>query len=589
VLAITSAALAEPKNVLLINTFGREFEPFRYFVAALRTELSRLSSEPIDFFEASLATSRFAEDEGEAIFARYLMSLFAERRLDLVVAVGAPATRFVQRNRQQLFPSTPAVLSGVDQRRLNEKHLTKADAAVSFKTDRLALAENILAVLPQIKEIAIVVGTAPNEKFWLEEMQRELEPLAKRVNLTWINTNSFSEVLERVAVLPANAAIYFGPFAVDSGALTADDASAVAAIHAVAKAPIFGTFDAYLGQGVVGGPMISLSDLAKKAAAVSLRILQGERPGDIKVPPIAPGPPSFDWRELQRWGISEANLPPGSTVHFRESTIWQRYKGYIALAAGLLALQTAFIAALLMNARRLRRANAERTRAEAEAHALTGQLITVQEEERSRLARELHDDITQRLALLAIDLGRDERNAAPNSVPSAAVQSTRDGLVRLSRDVHDLSYRLHPSILEDLGLHAALRSECAHFSETCPIELDVKLEEGPDKIPREVALCLFRVAQEGLRNIARHAEATRAEVRLKYVDGGLELTVSDDGRGFDPVGRRDRTSLGHASMRQRVFLLGGTINITSRPGHGTTISVRVPLEEEHSQRLARAR
>jgi signal transduction histidine kinase len=550
--------------------------------------LARQSPDTIDFFEASLATSRFAEDEGESIFARYLVSLFADRRLDLIIAVGAPATRFVQRNRQQLFPSTPAVFSGVDQRRLNEKDLSNDDAAVSFKTDRLALVENILAVLPQTKEIAIVVGTAPNEKYWLEEMQGELESLAERVELTWINTNSFSEVLERVTALPANAPIYFGPFAVDSGALTADDASAVAAIRSVANAPIFGTFDAYLGQGVVGGPMISLSDLAKTAAAVSLRILEGERPGDIKVPPITAGPPSFDWRELQRWGISEASLPPGSTVHFREPTTWDRYRKYIVLAAGVLALQTVFIAALLMNGRRLRRANAERTRAEAEAHALTGQLITVQEEERSRLARELHDDITQRLALLAIDLGRGERDTS-NSTTSAAVKSTRDGLVRLSQDVHDLSYRLHPSILEDLGLYAALRSECAHFSETCPIQLDVKLEENPNQIPRDVALCLFRVTQEALRNIARHAEATRAEVGLQYLDGGLELAVSDDGKGFDPVEQQGRTSLGHASMRQRVFLLGGTINIASRPGHGTTISVRVQLEEEHSRRLALAR
>jgi signal transduction histidine kinase len=333
--------------------------------------------------------------------------------------------------------------------------------------------------------------------------------------------------------------------------------------------------------------MISLSDLAKAAAAVSVRILQGERPGDIKVPPIEAGPPAFDWRELRRWDISEANLPSGSAIHFREPTIWHRYKGYIAVAVGLIALQTGFIVALLMNGRRLRQANAERTRAEAEAHALTGQLITAQEEERSRLARELHDDITQRLALLAIELGRDERDT-PNSVAGAGVQSARDGLVRLSRDVHDLSYRLHPSILEDLGLHAALQSECAYFSETCPIQLDVKLDECPDKIPRDVALCLFRVTQEGLRNIARHAEATRAAVRLKYVDGGLELTVSDNGKGFDSIERRGRTSLGHASMRQRVFLLGGTIDIAGRPDHGTTISVRVPLEEEQSRRLAHA-
>ena len=158
------------------------------------------------------------------------------------------------------------------------------------------------------------------------------------------------------------------------------------------------------------------------------------------------------------------------------------------------------------------------------------------------------------------------------------MRSMREGLVRLSEDVHALSYRLHPSILEDLGLIEALKAECERFSQ-CPVRLEVNTRDIPDALPQDVALCLFRIAQEGLRNVARHAGARQIEISLRRLGGGLELAVKDDGAGFDPGQRRAEMSLGHASMRQRVALLGGKIDIESSSGHGTTIRAWVPLRE----------
>jgi signal transduction histidine kinase len=168
------------------------------------------------------------------------------------------------------------------------------------------------------------------------------------------------------------------------------------------------------------------------------------------------------------------------------------------------------------------------------------------------------------------------------------MRSMREGLVRLSEDVHALSYRLHPSILEDLGLVEALNSECERFSKTCPVRLETNAQDVPATVPRDVALCLFRIAQEGLRNIARHAGATRVEVGLRRTDDGLQLTVKDNGAGFDPAQHRAGVSLGHAGMRQRVFFLGGTIEIDSSPGRGTMIFAWVPLKGEQSEPTARA-
>ena len=261
---------------------------------------------------------------------------------------------------------------------------------------------------------------------------------------------------------------------------------------------------------------------------------------------------------MQRWGISESRLPPGSEIHFRTLTVWEQYRWQILTTAAVLLFQAALISWLLYEHR-------HRLRSEAAAHELGGRLITAHEEERARLARELHDDVTQRLAVLAIDAGREERKL-PGIAGGSPMRAMREGLVRLSEDVHALSYRLHPSILEDLGLTAALNSECERFSQTCSTRLETSVQDLPETLPRDVALCLFRIAQEGLRNIARHAGASRAEVRLQRLDGGLQLTVKDDGTGFDPAQHRIRTSLGHAGMRQRIHVAGREDRHREQPG-----------------------
>jgi signal transduction histidine kinase len=289
--------------------------------------------------------------------------------------------------------------------------------------------------------------------------------------------------------------------------------------------------------------------------------------------------PIFDWRQLQRWGISEDRLPAGSEIRFRDPSSWQQYRVPILVAWAILVIQAAMISWLLYEHR-------QRRRSEAAAHELSGRLIGAQEEERSRLARELHDDVTQRLALLAIDAGREERNAA-GTAAGRTMRTMREGLVRLSEDVHALSYRLHPSILEDLGLVEALKSECERFSRGRRMRLDVNVENIPEAVPHDVALCLFRIVQEGLRNIARHAKATHVDVDLRRQHGGLQLTLSDNGAGFDPIQHHTRMSLGHAGMRQRVSLLGGRIDIDSSPGHGTVIVAWVPVQGAASEPPAR--
>jgi PAS domain S-box-containing protein len=219
-----------------------------------------------------------------------------------------------------------------------------------------------------------------------------------------------------------------------------------------------------------------------------------------------------------------------------------------------------------------------RKRGEEELHDLSRRLIGAHEEERAFLARELHDDVSQRLAALAIDVGRAELTAADGE-QAETMLAVREGLVRLSEDVHSLAYQLHPSILEELGLAEALRAECERRGRRDGLDLSVDVGPLPTVVGKDAALCLFRVAQEALNNVGRHAGATAASVRLRTLDDGLLLAVADDGVGFDPDDPGAGGHLGLASMRERVRLVNGTLDIESAPGHGTTVVAWAPGDE----------
>jgi PAS domain S-box-containing protein len=208
---------------------------------------------------------------------------------------------------------------------------------------------------------------------------------------------------------------------------------------------------------------------------------------------------------------------------------------------------------------------------------LAGRLISAQEEELRRLSRELHDDLTQQLAVLAIEAGKLEVELGALPEVCQKISQMKDQLIRVSEDVHAISRQLHPTILDDLGLVRAIESECATLTRRENFEIVFEALEVPAAIPNDTALCLYRIVQEGLKNIIRHSNARDAEIFLRGTDNGLCLTIGDNGVGFDPAEVRHRPGLGLSSMRERVSLVCGEYSIESQPGKGTVINVCVPL------------
>jgi len=688
-----AAVAGEPDRVLLLHSFGRDTQPFSTFTTEFRGELSRKWGRPLDWVDVELQSARFNEQP----LVEYLQALFREGRPDLAVPIGGPAVRFVRRHRELFPPPLPVLLASVDARHVQSEPPAVNEAVFAVWNDPRRILEGLLQVRPGTTRVLVVFGRSPLEQFWVQEVRREFVPFEPGIRFDWADGLSLGQICEAAATLPPEGAVFFGQLSLDAAGISHREDEVLAALNAATRVPVFGVHDYQLGLGILGGPLLPVRRLARETAAGAERLLRGEPPATLRPPPLHPGPPQYDWRQLRRWGIREDSLPGGSEVSLRQRGVWERHWGRITLAAAALTAQTLAILALLAHRRRrqhaeqslaesgnrlqaildtaveailtcdeegrvesgnqaatalfgqtacrlpgtplrqlvpdlawpppdqradgspevpakssadfreavARRADgtllpieiafrevpvagrpmiaafvrdlSDRKAAEHAAREFGGRLIRAQEDERSRLARELHDDITQRLARLAIDAGR----AATAAMPGAGVrvlQDVRDGLVQLGEDVHALSHRLHPAVLDDLGLPEALRVECELMARHHGIRVEVRLEVSDRIIPREPALCLFRVAQEALRNAERHADAHSMQVTLRLLDGGLQLGVMDDGKGFDPSSRHDSPNLGLASMRERVRLVGGELEIESAPGTGTVVFAWVPLD-----------
>jgi PAS domain S-box-containing protein len=217
----------------------------------------------------------------------------------------------------------------------------------------------------------------------------------------------------------------------------------------------------------------------------------------------------------------------------------------------------------------------DRKQAETSLQEVNGRLIDAQEEERRRIARELHDDFNQRLALLAIGLERLSQTLGPDSAGTGQVSDLCRLTQDIASDIHRLSHRLHPSKLEHLGLVPAIRGLCREFSEQYATQIEFVHRNVPALIAKESALCLFRVAQEALSNTVKHSGVKKGRLELVGHRGGLHLCISDSGAGFDPQSVRAKGRLGLISMQERVRAAGGTIAVESGPSSGTRISVHL--------------
>jgi signal transduction histidine kinase len=559
------------KQVLIINELGLSHPGTALVTSQIHSALYQDQRFQEEVYTENLDAADISEDalkeQRDSLVQKY-----RHNRLDLIVLVGPDPIRLFAEASKALYPNVPIVFCCTVPGQVDQRNPDSRSTGSWFQLDPAKTLDSAVRLLPETRQVFVIAGQSKYDRGVTALVKTELNSYGSRLNITYLTGLAMNELQERLRHLPSRSIVLYLSFFKDAqGRAFLNASEALPLVTAASSAPVFGISDTYLGRGIVGGFVVSFEEQGKIAARDILEILDGKPPRDI---PIVLGPSVylFDWRELQRWNLNQSKLPAWSTILFRQPPFWERHKR--TLLTGLLifvslSLLTVF---LLFKQKQLKLAK--------KAHdQLSGMLITAQEKERSRLASEIHDDFSQRLALLA--LGLENAEEAIGISPGEAVLQVHNLLNSASEigaDLHTLSHRLHSSTLEALGLVPGVTALCKEFAGQQGIEIDFLPEDIPRSVHPDVALCLFRIVQEGLRNLKKHSGVAKAQVRLRRAGGKLVVSVCDEGLGFDVRELGKKEGLGIRSMEERAHLLGGRFEIHSKPGKGTRIEAWVPFQ-----------
>jgi PAS domain S-box-containing protein len=664
----------------------------------------------LEFYSEYLDTILFPDPATQQEFRAFYLRKYQNRRPDVIITVGPSPLKFMLEVHQRAFPGVPIIFCLPYGTIPGSPSLDPDFTGVENDMAPAETLEIALRLQPGTKHVVVVTGVSDFEKQGLAAVKQHLKTFTDRVDVMYTTDLAMADLLKRLRELPNHTVVLLISVGQDAAGTRFKSSEVGPMVAAAANAPVFSLFDVHINHGEVGGYLSSLGGQGKIAGAMALRILKGDKPQDI---PRVEGVNAytFDWRALQRWGLKERDLPPGSILLNREPTVWESYKWYIIAGIFLFLGQTLIIAALLWQRAKRKQADAElirtnqqlrfamneaqeseqrfrlvansapvliwmsgvdklRTYFNAPWLEFTGRsiqeevgngwsagihpadlnqclntytdrldrrvrlqmeyrlrrhdgkyrwvsdlgvprfhtdgsfagyigscidvterklaeealsnssrrLIEAHEEERTWLARELHDDVNQRLSLLAVNL--DQLRQDPRDSPTVVAKRIEEAMTQVSElanDVQALSHRLHSSKLDYLGLGAAAASLCREASNRQKVEIDFQSHGVPQKLPREISLCLYRVLQEALQNAIKHSDSRQLEVSLTFKSNEIQLTVRDSGIGFDSEEALKGGGLGLTSMRERLKLVDGNLSIESQRGAGTVVRASVPI------------
>jgi signal transduction histidine kinase len=560
------------RNVLVLHTYNANMTANKLWSEAFHETFD--SDVRIQLYEEYFDDDRFQETE-EALTKR-LRDKYAGKKIDLVVALGRIPLNFVIRHSDDLWPGALKVTTAGEIRVLNGQ-LPPDVTGVFGTVDFGATLDLALQLAPNTRHVFYVGGVDPAEQIWHRLAEQDFARFADRVEISYLNDISFPEQLERLGRLPENSIVFYQMLFRDATGHTYMPERVCPLIVSASNSPVFGTSGTLVGCGIVGGVVVNTKSLAEETAKLAQRVLERGTVIGVPIERMPPNRAVVDWRQLQRWGMSEKRLPSGTIVRFRTPSVWEQYKWYVLAAVAAIVAQLALIIVLVVERRR-------RKQSDLAIKNLSGRLINASEEERKHIARELHDDLAQRLSLVCMDLSLREAESQNSALSACSLKQSLQQLTEIVTDVHNLSHQLHSSKLQMLGLEVALREVCQQLARQNKIQIQLTTEHVPFPLPEDLALCFYRVAQEALSNSVKHSGSERAEVRVRADAGALIMIIRDYGAGFDPSTAAN--GLGLATMRERLRLLEGELVVSSKPGAGTEVTARARLVQSLSRATA---
>src|SRR5215831_962121 len=692
-----AAPLGEQQKRVLVIYSSRKDAP--YIATVERAYLTTLTdglSGHFDYYAEFLDLSRFSSSAYQQALRDFLRHKYAAKHPDVILAEGDAPLEFLRQG-TDVFPGVPVVFSS---EKKDVQPIPNSTGLV-YEIDMKSTLEVALGLQPNVKQVFVVCGKSEFDKFYEQIARHQFQAYEGRVTFTYLTPMLLDDLLKQAGQLPKGSIIYFVSLFEDGAGNKYIPHDVLDKLSPAADVPLYSWPELAIEHGIVGGNLLSEESAAQQTATLALRVMRGENPANIPTTEMRPYVKVFNWQELRRWQISEAQLPPGSVVRFRQLSFWQQYKGRIVAVFVVILLQMLLIAGLLCERGRQKRAAqalaeseerfakalksnpqpmslttvvagryldvnesflqmsgfardevigrtsvelgifetlkyrrdlfvddllrsrvvrniemnfrtksgavrtllssaeiielageksilvassdiTQRKSLEQELTQLTAQLFRLQDEERRRIARDLHDGTAQNLFAISINLAKlgqlDETQK--QEMQRLIAECTSLGNQSL-QEIRTLSYLLHPPLLDQVGLVGALKWYVDGFSKRSGIYVDVTTEPM-ERLPGETELALFRVLQESLTNVSRHSGSGTASVKLARCNGEILLTIADRGSGLR--GRRTLNDsdelvdmgVGIPGMRQRLQQLGGRLELDSDV-HGTTIRAVVPV------------
>ncbi|HEU4390396.1 MAG TPA: sensor histidine kinase [Blastocatellia bacterium] len=583
------------KHILLVFDEDKDFPGLARLNQSLRGAfLSELDGN-VEFYSESLNLSQFRDERHDGVLRDYYRRKYAGTRLDLIVAVMGPSLEFLLRHGAALFPGIPIVFCGVDPSNLEGKTLSANITGVLVNRAFGPTLDIALRLQPGTRSVFVVGGTSSFDRQLQAIARRDFEPFERRAAIIYLTALPMEDLLLRLSHLPAHSVVIYLTLFADGKGRPFVPHDALKLITRAANAPVYVSVDQYLGQGAVGGHVYSLETHGHDTAEIGLRILRGESPANIPIIEKSAYRDIFDWRQLQRWGLDENLLPPGSVIEFRQPTAWDRYRWYIVAALAIIAFQGAIIGDLLLHRARRRRAEALQ-----QELAHVSRMSTMGE-----LAASLAHELNQPLTAILSNAQAAQRFIATNSASLDEVKeiladivkddSRAGAVIRQMRALvkkEALEFALFDltSTIREVVVLARTDAILHNIHVLLDIDPGMPLVRGDRVQLQQVLLNLLLNAFDAMKD----CQANKREITVRAEHGGgrmVEITVADHGTGlpghklekiFQPfyTTKPNGLGMGLSISRSIIEAHGGRLWAENNADCGATFFFTVPIANE---------
>jgi signal transduction histidine kinase len=588
-----SAQSLSPRTVLTIHVGAEDFTTNPLLEAAIREAVKSRSDVPIDYFAEYLESDEFPAEEASRALEDYIRRKYRSRRIDLVITTTNVGLRFALDHRAELFPDAPIVASTYDVPDDAVRRVGAGIAAIKIGVAYLETLKLALALHSTTEHVFVVSNQSDPAT---ELIQTQFRELSNRVTLSFIHEPTVARLLAVVKDVPPRSLIVYQFFRQDSPGQRKYPHEIVPLVAAAAKVPVYGTSDMYIGLGVVGGVVRDTRESGTRLGTMALRILTGTRAQDIPIEDTRVVP-IFDWRAMQRWGISESRLPPGSVIRFRGPSLWRDHRREVlAVLAGLL-IQSLLIIGLLYQRRARRRAEVESRRNLALA-ADANRRQTM-----SALTGSIAHEISQPLNAILHNVKAGEllvtSNRATPDTLHAILADIRTADVRATQIIerHRAMLRTHQVQQQPIDVRAVVQESLAlvsHDTHAKQIELDVDLPAdacivaGDQVLLQQVLVNLILNGIDAMadtppdqRRITVQCQAIEDHAVVSVRDAGTGLPATVDGLLFEPfvTTKTAGMGIGLTIAHSIVDAHRGSLEAHNNPDGGATFTVTLPRTE----------